>query len=423
MKPDICLYGGPLFDGGRLFEAGAVLFDRDGVIAVAEGHGFPEASHSIDVCGCLIIPGLVDLHCDAMEKCIEMRPGVLFDPDFALQNLDQRLAACGTTTFCHALSFADNELGLRSPEEAERLVERIQHLDRHSRCAVRHRVHARYEIGSERSAQSIERLIDAGLVDLLSFMDHTPGQGQFKTLQSYVDFYIRNYQLAETEVVSMVDRKKANRENAWHQAAGLAQLALAHGIPILSHDDDTPEKVALVRRLHADGCEFPIAMSAARAARDAGMRVFMGAPNLVRGSSSNGHLKASETVASGLCDGLISDYYPECLLQTPFLASTSLDMDLAVTLPLVTSGPADYLKDGLSTGRLAPGSPADLVVIDTRETWKRVVQTWVGGQCVHRADGSLRGAYVEGIRGRQPQAVDGHCNIKPSIPGGGVGQA
>jgi alpha-D-ribose 1-methylphosphonate 5-triphosphate diphosphatase len=386
MKSLICLYGGPVFDGQRMISEASVWFDREGVIAVTKGVSHSSASLAIDVRGRLIAPGLVDLHCDAMEKCMEMRPGVLFDADFALLNLDQRLAASGITTFCHALSFADNELGLRSPEEAEKLVERITHTDRRSHCAVRHRIHARFEIGSERSAQSIERLIDAGLVDLLSFMDHTPGQGQFKTLQSYVDFYTRNYQLVENDVVAMVDRKKSNRSNAWKQAARLAEKARASGIPILSHDDDTPEKVALVRRLHAGGSEFPIALSAARAARASGMRVFMGAPNLVRGTSTNGHLKASETVARGLCDGLISDYYPECLLQTPFLARDTLDVGLSQALALVTSGPADYLNDGLTTGQLTPGAPADLVVIDTGGVWKKVVQTWVGGCCVYRTD-------------------------------------
>ena len=382
MKKGTCLHGGPVFDGRRLIPDAAVWFDPNGVIAVIEGSQRPPADRMIDVGGALIAPGLVDLHCDAIEKCVEMRPGVIFDTDLALFGLDQRLAACGITTFCHALSFADNELGLRSPEEAEKLVARIQHLDRHARCTVRHRIHVRYEIGSERSARAIERLMDAGLVDLLSFMDHTPGQGQFKTLQSYIDFYIRNYQVAEKEVVSMVDRKKNNSRRAWEEAAGLAMRARAAGIPILSHDDDTPQKVALVQKLHAGGCEFPIALDAARAARESGMQVFMGAPNLVRGASTSGHLKAADTIVNGLCDGLVSDYYPECLVQTPFLASDALNVSMPNALRLVTSGPAAFLQDGVTTGRLTPGKSADLVVIDMTHTWKKVQQVWVGGRRV-----------------------------------------
>jgi len=390
MKPTICLRGGTVFDGQRLLTDASVLMDGERIAAVKSGDVRQSASIVIDLGDRLVMPGLVDLHCDAMEKCLEMRPGVLFETDFAFQNLDQRLAACGITTFCHALSFADNELGLRSPEEAEKLVERIHQHERSGRCAVRHRIHVRYEIGSGRSARAIERLIAAGRVDLLSFMDHTPGQGQFKTLQSFLDFYTRNYQVAEAEVISMVDHKKNNRRRAWEQASRLACQARNAGIPILSHDDDTPAKVDLVRRLHAGGCEFPIALDAAAAAREAGMQVFMGAPNLVRGASTNGHLKAAEALAQGLCNGLISDYYPECLLQTPFIARDTLSVGLDLALRLVSAGPAAFLQDGVTRGCLRPGDPADLVVVDTSGIWKRVVQTWVGGRCVYRADRRFR---------------------------------
>ncbi len=389
MKSDVCLYGGPLFDGRDLMPEAAVRFDADGIITVTPSAEPRQAAHAIDVRGHLIVPGLIDLHCDAIEKCIEMRPRALFNAEFALQALDQRLATCGITTFCHALSFADNELGLRAPEEAETLVALIRAFDRESRGSIKHRVHARFEIGSARSAGIIERLIDTGQVDLLSFMDHTPGQGQFKTLQSYIDFYRRSYEVPADEVLAMVDRKKDNRPRAWEQARKLAASAHAAGIPILSHDDDTPEKIALIQRLNVGGSEFPISMHAAQAARDAGLHIFMGAPNLVRGTSTNGHLKAADTVSQGLCQGLISDYYPECLLQTPFLADARLTVGLPQALRLVTAGPGAFLQDGFAAGCLRPGARADMIVIDTRPRWKKVVQTWVNGRCVYRAEQGL----------------------------------
>ncbi len=107
-----CLHGGPVFDGRRLIPNGAILFSRKRVMRVVPAPEIPPAHEMYDVGGRLIAPGLVDLHSDTLEKCIEVRPGVLFDAEFALQNLDRRVAACGITTFCHALSFADNEFGL-----------------------------------------------------------------------------------------------------------------------------------------------------------------------------------------------------------------------------------------------------------------------------------------------------------------------
>ena len=172
MSADTCIYGGPVFDGKRLLQEGAVVI-RSGIIEeVVEGRRFPSATNMHDVNGRLIMPGLVDLHSDTLEKCIEMRPGVFFDAEFALLSLDQRIAACGITTFCHAISFANNELGLRSAEHAGALVRLIKRLAKENRFKVRHLVHMRHEIGADIDGFSPGRMMDEGLVDVFSIMDH-----------------------------------------------------------------------------------------------------------------------------------------------------------------------------------------------------------------------------------------------------------
>ena len=183
MSADTCIYGGPVFDGRRLLPDGAVVIRRGVIEEVVADRPVPAAANMHDVNGRLIMPGLVDLHSDTLEKCIEMRPGVFFDAEFALLSLDQRIAACGITTFCHAVSLADNELGLRSAEYAEALVRLIKRSVEENRFKVRHLVHLCHEIGSDIGGFRSGRMIDGGLVDVFSIMDHTPGQGQFRALQ------------------------------------------------------------------------------------------------------------------------------------------------------------------------------------------------------------------------------------------------
>ena len=207
---ETCLYGGPLFDGHDLMAEGGIVFDNQTILRVFEGPPPPRAVRKIDVGGRLIAPGLTDLHADALEKCIEMRPGVFFDERFALENLDRRIAAGGITSFCHAICFADEELGLRSPEHACRLTRLIKEYAQSPAAQCRHFIHARFEIGSGCSAKILKELIETGMVDLISFMDHTPGQGQFKTLQSYIHFYKHSYDLDEAEVIAFARRKQAN---------------------------------------------------------------------------------------------------------------------------------------------------------------------------------------------------------------------
>jgi len=385
-KRNTCLYGGPIFDGERLLEKGSILFSKEGIVQVLEGDDIPSARNSFNVHGRLIAPGLVDLHSDALEKCIEIRPGVYFDAEFALQNLDRRIVSCGITTFCHALSFADNELGLRSSERAESMVRLIRHYSQSRKSAVRHMVHARYEIGAKHGSEVIQRLLDERLIDAVSFMDHTPGQGQFKTLESFINYYAGTYKLTRKEILCMVDHKKKTREPGWDKAMDLASRIRKEHLPFLSHDDDSLEKVALLKEIGVTASEFPVCMEAAQAAKKFNMKVFMGAPNLIRGCSSNNHLKASDALEAGMCDALVSDYYPECLLQAPFTASKKYNINLYETLKLVTSTPGDYLKQRIKAGRLIEGTPADLIIVDHAEPWTRIAQTWVSGRCVYNSN-------------------------------------
>jgi len=328
------------------------------------------------------MPGLVDLHSDAIERCVEMRPGVHFDVGFALRSLDQRLAACGITTFCHALSFSDNDFGLRNAAAAERLVQIITSFGGHPHRRVNHRIHARCEVTCPGVMPTLEQLIHRRSVHLFSLTDHTPGQGQFKSLEAYLRYQAEMYGATRDEALAAAAFKARQKTMGLEHIGPFCERVRLAGIPMLSHDDDTPEKVHLVERLGVGGCEFPVNMETIRAAREKGMEVYMGAPNLLRDGSSNGHIKASEAILSGHCDGLVSDYYPECLLQAPFMAHRRHRLPLEETLKLVTSRPGRFLSRSQHSGRLVPGAPADILVVDPGDDWARVLQTWVSGRLV-----------------------------------------
>jgi alpha-D-ribose 1-methylphosphonate 5-triphosphate diphosphatase len=335
----------------------------------------------IDVQGRLIMPGLVDLHSDSLERSIEKRKGVFFDIDFAVLNLDRQAAACGITTFCHAVSFDDNELGLRSPEEAEHCVRAIKAFNDSPQALVKHRVHIRYEVGSERSFHIVTRLVEEGLVDLFSIMDHTPGQGQFKSMAAYVRYLTCEHQVPEHQIIEKARQKQAGNARDWELVSTLAHTVGSAGIPMLSHDDDTLEKIDLIRALGIGACEFPITLEAARKAGDAGMHIFMGAPNLVRDQSTSGSLKASDVLRQDLCTGLVSDYYPESLLQAALMGKKHTGSP-ASALRQVTAGPGDYLCAPARPGRLTRGADADIIIVDQSHTWAHITHSLVKGRTV-----------------------------------------
>ncbi len=162
--------------------------------------------------------------------------------------------------------------------------------------------------------------------------------------------------------------------------------ALAHtvsnaGIPMLSHDDDTIEKIDLIQTLGIGASEFPITLEAARKAGDLGLNIFMGAPNLVRDRSTSGSLKASDVLKQNLCTGLVSDYYPESLLQAAFLGKKHTGCPVSA-LRQVTAGPGDYLCSSARPGRIAPGADADIIIVDQSHTWAHITHSIVKGRTV-----------------------------------------
>ena len=385
---NLMITGGPIFDGEALIPGGTVLVREGNVAEVlcddrsASPAALPQDGlRTIDTKGSLIMPGLVDLHSDSLERSIEKRKGVFFDVEFALLNLDRQLAACGITTFFHALSFADNELGLRSPKNSESCIRKIKAFTDSPQSLVRHKAHLRYEVGSKQSFEAILSLLDDGLVDLVSIMDHTPGQGQFKSLADYLKFHLAEYDLTREEITHRARQKQDNNRTAWEMVSDLCRRVRTAGIPMLSHDDDTPEKVDLVRLMGIGASEFPVTMAAAQKAKSSGMAIFMGSPNLIRDASTNGNLKASQVLEAGALTGLVSDYYPESLFQAAFAAGRKKG-SLAQGLAAVTSGPGRYIHPDTGPGRLVPGAPADILIVNQDHAWAHVTRAFVGGRQV-----------------------------------------
>jgi alpha-D-ribose 1-methylphosphonate 5-triphosphate diphosphatase len=198
-----------------------------------------------------VLPGMIDLHCDALEKEVEPRPNVHFPLDFACAQADKRNAAAGITTVYHALSFANAELGVRNNAFAAEVAHAVHAWQAHA--LVDNRVHARYEVTDPTAPAMLAELLECDELHLLSFMDHTPGQGQFKNIGAYRDFLARTYKKDAAEVDAILDAKRAagladRGEIAPGKRADLIAVKTLGGLPQL-------ERV-WVRGAHAFSAHF-----------------------------------------------------------------------------------------------------------------------------------------------------------------------
>lgn len=351
----------------------------DGRIAeVAEGGAVPFGA--IDCGGDLVLPGLVELHTDNLERHIQPRPKVNWPQQAAIVAHDAELASTGITTVFDALRVGSLVAGGKTSygEYARSLADELFGLCREGALKISHFLHLRAEVCSETLVDELAKFGPEDQIGIVSLMDHTPGQRQFRDLSKLKDYYIGKYSMSEADWQDHVASQLAIRERVGdlHETATVA-AAKHFGAVLASHDDTTAAQVAISAGHGVHFAEFPTTNEAARACHDQGIKVMMGAPNLIRGGSHSGNVAAKDLAESGLLDILSSDYVPSSLLSGALLLG-DLWGDVARGVATVTQAPA--AATGLTDrGTLAPGLRADVVRVARVGRAAALRGVWVAG--------------------------------------------
>ena len=336
------------------------LVVRDGRIAAIGDRSAGAAG--IDVEGDWLIPGLVELHTDHLEGHYAPRPRVRWNPLAAVQAHDAQIASSGITTVFDALRVGSDEDTDLGAEDMGRLAQAIDESQRRGRLRADHFIHLRCEVCAPDVLDAFAGLEANPRVRLASLMDHTPGQRQFTSMATYRIYYQGKTGMSDAEFEAFVERRQARAgELSGANRKVISERSRDRGIVLASHDDANAEHVAEAVENGVHLAEFPTTFEAAEASRAAGMKVLMGAPNVVRGGSHSGNVSARALAERGLLDVLSSDYLPFSLLHAAFLMAETLD---AITLPeaiaKVSRNPAEAV--GLADrGAILAGRRADLV--------------------------------------------------------------
>lgn len=373
-----------IFTNARIILADEVvtgsLVVRDGLIAdISEGR----TGRGEDLDGDFLMPGLIELHTDHLECHYAPRPGVRWHLTAAVQAHDAQIATSGITTVFDCLRMGtETDDGFR-PGEMRMLADAIDAAQRAGRLRADHLVHLRCEVSSPDVLDQFRQFESDPRVRLASLMDHAPGQRQFQTMEQYTLYYKTKRGLSNEAFARFVEERQTQsaRNSTFHRQE-IAAVCNRDGVTLASHDDATLDHVAEAVGQGVRVAEFPTSIEAARASHEAGLKVLMGAPNVVRGGSHSGNIAARDLANAGLLDVLSSDYVPFSLLHAVFALS---DGEQAMRLPdavaLVTSKPAEAvcLHD---RGRIEAGLRADLVRVRRSEGVPHVQSVWREGRRV-----------------------------------------
>lgn len=350
------------------------------IMDIVTGTDIP--SGAIDFTGDLLLPGLIELHTDNLERHIEPRPKVNWPHAAAIIAHDAELASVGITTVFDALRVGSVVSNGKANygEYARLLADEILSLRRDGALKISHFLHLRAEVCSETLTEELAKFGPDDRIGIVSLMDHTPGERQFRDISQLRKYVMGKHGISDAEFDDHIAGQCAlkSRVGAEHEAAAVA-AARRYGAVLASHDDTNAAHVARSAMHGARFAEFPTTAEAARACQDHGIKIMMGAPNLIRGGSHSGNVAAHVLAEDSLLDIVSSDYVPSSLLSAALMLG-DLWGDMARGVATVTTAPAQ-VAGLMDRGQLVAGARADVV---------RVARL---GQA-----GAVRGVWVQGAR-------------------------
>lgn len=360
-----------IVEGGLAIEAGRIA----GITQSADGTALD---------GAFLIPGIVDVHTDHVERHTHPRVGVVWDFLPALLAHDAVIISGGTTTVFDSLSVGASMKKRERRELLEPLVAALVDGVERDLFRAEHFLHLRCEISDPATPALVDTTIDLPITQLMSVMDHTPGDRQSPDVTKWFSQMMAEMEVDEVEgrhmMDDLLDRSKTHGAKV---RAHCVEAARRRNLALMSHDDAS---AAHVDQANSEGCvisEFPTTHEAASRARDAGLKIVAGAPNYLRGGSQSGNIAVAELLAHGLVDVLASDYIPRSPLDAAFAiaADASLPQDLPGALAMVTEAPAALA--GLSDrGVIEEGKRADLVAVQVEGGQPLVQAVWRAGRRV-----------------------------------------
>ncbi|MBC7140600.1 MAG: alpha-D-ribose 1-methylphosphonate 5-triphosphate diphosphatase, partial [Rhodobacteraceae bacterium] len=168
--------------------AGSVTLGDGRIADIAEGRAVPPGATDCE--GDLLVPGLIELHTDNLERHIQPRPAVDWPHDAAILAHDAELCSVGITTVFDALRVGSAVTGNRTSygEYARQLADEILAMRAGNALRISHFLHLRAEVCSETLVEELAKFGPDDRIGIVSLMDHTPGARQFRDLSKLRDY-------------------------------------------------------------------------------------------------------------------------------------------------------------------------------------------------------------------------------------------
>jgi len=324
-----------------------------------------------------LMPGLVELHTDNLEKHLSPRPGVLWNAHSAMLTHDAQCAAAGIATVLDSVVIGDLDEGGPRCQTQHTSIAALHQCRDEDLMRVDHLLHLRCELSAPDVLEVFHEYVNDSLLNLVSMMDHTPGQRQWRDMTTYRRYTERNGRYSDAEFDAMIAQRRADQQAySLPHREDIVRACQGRGLALASHDDTLVSDIELAVSEGVAMSEFPTTVAAAQAARAANMAIIMGGPNMVKGGSHSNNVSAAELALLDLLDIFSSDYVPSSLLLAAFMLGKLDGWTLPKAVRTVTVNPARAIQLD-DRGDIAIGQRADVLRVRMNNAgMPMVIETW-----------------------------------------------
>lgn len=379
----ITLINGKIITEDTILENSVLRIESGYINKIADRNENIEYGEIIDCTGKFIMPGLIDIHSDVVENIIVPRKGIVFNNYTSLCEVDKELASQGITTMYHSISIANSTICNRKRTlSVEQMLAIGDDISKYrTEMLINHCFHARLELNTIEAYQEILERLKNGIIHELSLMNHTPGQGQYSSLEVFKVEIRKQYGDVSSKRVNEIICECQNKPVlSKYQIQNLLKIAQKNNVPIAFHDVELETQLNFMKENGINICEFPLNLDIAKIAHEQGFYNLVGAPNIMKNGSHNKNVAALELIKAGYAHIICSDYYTPALLQSIFIIAQNTDIPLYEAVKYSTLNPAIALGIQNEYGSIAVGKKADIIIVSNDKPMPRVCKVIVSGK-------------------------------------------
>lgn len=350
----------------KLYSDNIVLKDRvikgyivieDHIIKDVVENQIPEGDY-LDYTGKFVMPGMINLQCESLIGVFEQSECMVLPDETLFLKVERDLALAGITTVFHDLAIDRFTRKSDIDQLAETLVYVKCYRDRE--FLIDHKTNLKIRLGQVYSSENLRNLIISDVIDIITYIGDITEEQEVYQDEYQKQYLMESLTISEEEAALVIERIKQDKiESAAEELVHRLSYCISNNVAVATTKYRVVSKIEENYDTAINIISTPRSQNAWEYIKEKNKYVVVDLENLENDDCKDAFLSYNQKSNKGIVTAKLN---PEALLEYIFDVAETIGIVDAVGL--VTWNPAAALNLESTTGDLAIGKEADVIVVD-----------------------------------------------------------